>query len=210
MDNFYAKQLKDYFDSLDSSSLVSISNNISNYMRSIVDPSMEFDFGGSVKNYDKYDVVYIDDTHQKMVKGYDQFTKDAIYRYVLQFQTLFPNILTNEQIVDRIVHNLKYSIVLDDLSTYDNPEVTGVRTNAYFNPKTKKIVIDKNLTPDMKDSYLFHEFTHAITCFPNETKDMDSEFTTESITSYMQELFEQKFYHRSRQINVNLAFDDFE
>ena len=38
------------------------------------------------------DVVYMDDVHQNMVKGYDQFTKDAIYKYVLQFQTLFPNI----------------------------------------------------------------------------------------------------------------------
>ena len=205
MDTYNAKQLKDYFNSLDNSSLVSISNNVSDFVKSFIDPSMEFDFGGARKYDNRYDVVYMDDVHQNMVKGYDQFTKDAIYKYVLQFQTLFPNILTNEQIVDRIVKNLKHSIIFDDLSTYDNPGQTGIRTNAYFNQKTRKIVLDKYLSPDMQDSYLFHEFTHAITCFDNETKDMDSEFTTESITSYMQELFEQRFYHRSRQINVYLS-----
>ena len=208
MSNKLADQLRQYFEKLDTTSLVSISDNLTDFMRSITDPNETFYFGNGRKYNTRTDVIEIDDRHQHMVnaKGYDEYTKNAIYRYILYFQSLFPNILTNEQLVERITNNLKYSIEQKDLSNYDNPQETGIVTHALYSPANKKITLDQNLSEHKKESYIFHELTHAITILPiNETEDMESEFATESITSYMQELFEQKYYNNTEQINVYLS-----
>ena len=162
----------------------------------LIDSVIEGDYDFYLSSFEEYTPDF-DEYLLKDLK-YDDYTKKCIYRFISEFQHYFPNILSNEEIVNRISNNLSSSIVMEDLSLEgieDNASITG-----YYNPNTKKIFIDNNLTSSITDSVLFHEFLHCITIKDTNDQDLESEFLTEAV-SIMQDKFEKEKYHSKERCN---------
>ena len=194
-------KIKRYLEQYSNDEALSLSDGLINICDSLLDGNLDF----LLSTADEYktensDVVWVNGS-TAINNNYDDFTIKAIYRFISEFQTTFPGILTDEEIIRRIRKNLSTSIILDDLSKKEyldavHPSNEDSSVYAYYNPKTKMMFLDSCLASSDIDSILFHEFIHCIT-IRNDVKDpiLDSELVTETITSIMQEKFMHEKYN---------------
>ena len=219
MDNNILK----YISRLDIDSISSLSDAFFDLVDSAIDGNTKF-LVSTPEEYKEY-LGIKDDLVLNPV--YDDFTKKAIYRYIYEFQWLFAGILTNKQLVERINEGLKHRIETEDLSkeqiidristnlydtsSFDNTneqlKYYGKPLDGYYNPITKAIYIDSNITSKTVDSVLFHELTHAITIKDyNKYPDLESCFLTETPVSFMQQKLEMKKYeNNNRRVNTYIT-----
>ena len=147
--------------------------------------------------------------------NYDDFTKKAIYRFILEFEYMFPNVMSEEDLIKKISSNLSTSITFDALDGVAFPDELDV--SGYYNPISKRIYIEKNLCSSAVDSVLFHEFLHCLTIRDTSDKDLESEFVTETFVSLMQNKYEKKVSDSNKRSNnyiinyakqLEIIFDD--
>ena len=128
---------------------------------------------------------------------YSEETIKIFNNYVRDFQTLYPGVLSDEEILNRLKANIKHDVVFEDLSYYKNPPM-GV-----FDHKTHKVTINSKYYDSLEDkrrinAVLFHELTHALVL--NNPYDPeyrgefyeDGNFITEAIDTIMEEDYMKK------------------
>ena len=183
------EKFKRYLNEISNAGLPDFFNGIENYFDSALDGNTDF-LMSTFEEYvgkDKY-----------LFEGlkYDDFTKKAIYRFMIEMDTFFPGILTHEEMIDRISNSLKKSIIVGKIRLKNNNSKKEVFYDSYYDYDKKLIYLDKDNTSAKIDSVLFHEFVHCLTIDKENTgADVDSEFLTETIPSLMQNIIESKLYH---------------
>ena len=163
----------------------------------LIDAVLDGDYDFYLSSFEEY--TPDEDEYLLEPLNYDAYTKKCIYRFAVEFEELFPNIISKEEIVRRISNNLSTNIMFEDLSSDgidDDIPICG-----YYNPRTKRIYIDNNLTSSKVDSVLFHEFLHCITIKDTIDDDLESEFLTETGVSLMQDRFERLKYNSKERCN---------
>ena len=208
---------------LDIDSISSISEAFFDYVDAAIDGNNKF-YISTPEEYKEYlGLVNLNDLNPT----FDDFTKKAIYRYLSEFQWLFPGILSNNEIIERLNEGLSQSIQIEDLSkeqvidkvsdnlyntsSFDDlskeVKVMGKPLDGYYNPIAKRIYIDSNITSRTVDSVLFHELSHVITIKDyNKEPDLESEFISETPISYMQQYLEKnKFNNSDRRANTYIT-----
>jgi hypothetical protein len=188
-------KIKRYINDMNDKSIGDKYDGFIDLIDSFLDGNQDF----YLSTYDEYS-----NDELKASLTYDDFTKKAIYRFINEFEELYPGFLPREEIISRIKSNLKYNIYLEDLSDENLIEkgyTDDASISAYYNPLTKKIYIDKNLTSAKMDSALFHEFLHCITIKNDNKYDLNSEFITETVVTCMQEKFEKTRYNTNERCN---------
>lgn len=137
------------------------------------------------------------------VVEYDDKTLMAFEQYVKDFQLLYPGILTDEEIMNRLKANIKHNIVeADSLEEYSGHEKGGV-----FLPERHMVAIYSGYSEKLKREVLFHELTHSLVSrnpydnFNHEYYE-DDNFMIESIVTIMEEDFREKIYNeKPRRVN---------
>jgi len=135
---------------------------------------------------------------EKLIKEevqYDKKTLNDFKQYVKDFQFLYPGILSDEEIMNRLKANVKHNIV-----EKDSLEEYGLKKGGAFLPKSHMVVIYSGYSEKFRREVLFHELTHAIVCgnpYDNISHEYyeDDNFMTESIVTIMEEDFRQKIYN---------------
>ena len=189
------EKFKRYINDISNAGLLDFFSGIENYFDSALDGNTDF-LISSFEEYvgkDKY-----------LFEGlrYDDFTKKAIYRFILEMDAFFPGILTHEEIIERISANLKKSIIVGTIKLKNNNSDEEVFYDSYYDYNKKLLYLDKDNTSAKIDSVLFHEFVHCITIDKENTgSDLDSEFLTETVPSLMQNIIENKIYHSKERCN---------
>ena len=134
--------------------------------------------------------------HEKV--EYDELTTSLLKQYIEDFQKLFPNILTNEEIWNRLTANIKHNIEICEIDKMEYGRIAG----GYFDTKEHKIYINKKYIDSLHNKELvkaaiFHELTHALV----ESNPYDGKihepyeegnFITESIVTIMEEDYIKK------------------
>ena len=219
MDNSILK----YISRLDIDSISAFSDAFFDLVDSAIDGNTNF-LLSTPEEYKEYLGLY---EPLKLNSFFDDFTKKAIYRYIFEFQWLYPGIFSNKQLVDRINEGLLHNINIEDLSkeqmitrisdnlynasSFDNineqERIYGKPLDGYYNPITKAIYIDSNITSKTTDSVLFHELTHAITIKDyNKNPDLESCFVSETPVSFLQQKLEnEKYKNKNRRVNTYIT-----
>ena len=189
------EKFKRYLNEISNAGLPDFFNGIENYFDSALDGNTDF-LMSTFEEYvgkDKY-----------LFEGlkYDDFTKKAIYRFMIEMDTFFPGILTHEEMIDRISNSLRKSIIVGKIRLKNNNSKKEVFYDSYYDYDKKLIYLDKDNTSAKIDSVLFHEFVHCLTIDKENTgADVDSEFLTETVPSLMQNIIESKLYHSKERCN---------
>ncbi len=188
----FSDKISRFIDGLNGKSFSEKYDDVINLIDSVIDGDYDF----YLSSFEEY----TPDEDEYLLKdlNFDSYTKKCIYRFILEFQKYFPNIISNEEIINRISNNLSSSIIFDDLSNEVEDERDSI--TGYYNPNTKKIFIHNNLTSSLTDSVLFHEFLHCITIKDTSDPDLESEFLTEAV-SLLQDRFEREKYHSKDRCN---------
>ena len=193
-------KFKRYISNLDKSSISSISGGVIELIDAFMDGNSDF-FLSTAEEYKQY---LGNMNGIKLNSIYDDFTKKAIYRFIYEFQKLFPNILSTKEIVNRINNNLLSNIEFEDLTKEEFKIERSIIDNrlpdevisGYYNPIAKKLYIDKNISSYNTDSVLFHEFLHVLSIDRyRKGEDQESEFLSETLVALMQEKFERRRYN---------------
>lgn len=139
------------------------------------------------------------------VYSYNQTTRLYMNRFIDEFLSVFPDILTKEELLSRLVSSVKRNILFKKL---DN-DVVGI-----FVPYDGAIICNELLDEKMLDAVLFHEFIHAITSNYQKTKCdyhlsnvYDGDKFLESIVSLMEHRFFNHKYGSFKGKNSSYVFD---
>ena len=139
------------------------------------------------------------------MKNYNYNTVYYMSRFIVEFLSVFPDILTKDELLSRLMSSVKKNILLKKM---DN-DIVGI-----FSPKDGTIICNELLDDKMLDSVLFHEFIHAITSDYQKTK-CDYHLSSvyggdkflESIVSLMEYKFFNYQYGSSKGKNSGYVFD---
>ena len=94
-------------------------------------------------------------------KNFDKVTLDYLNNFLYEFDALFGNYVSREEVIRRIRENLDNSFIFqDDL---------GEQTFGKYSKAEKAITLKAGLTPDELKSIVFHELIHCITTKGNDT-----------------------------------------
>ena len=207
MESIWGK-FKRYFKDLNDKPLSDKYDGVINLIDAFIDGNQDF----LLSTFDEYSNTT---DHEISKLEFDEYTKKAIYRFILEFEYMFPNILSEEELIKRISNNLSTSITLDDLDGVAFPDELDVA--GYYNPNTKRIYIDKNLYSGVEDSVLFHEFLHCITIKDTKDPDLESDFLTETFVSLMENDYDVAVNNSKKRSNnyitnyakqLKIIFDD--
>lgn len=141
------------------------------------------------------------------VVDYDDFTKRIIYQYIVDFQKLYPGVLSDEELFARLTANIKHNIRL-----FKRDEFPGL-SGAFFPSKHEVVLLDSlvedgELTPKAKAT-LFHELTHALVINNPFDSRIDSDyvensnFIVESIVTIMEEDYTREILNIHDGLRVN-------
>ena len=97
--------------------------------------------------------------------SYNDFTIKTFEKYIKDFQTLYPGILTDDEIMKRLKANIKHDITysyIKNSNGENNKNITG-----YFDATTHSVILNKDYYESLKDKSvinrtIFHELTHAL------------------------------------------------
>lgn len=111
---------------------------------------------------------------------YNEETINVINKFINDFLCVFPNILTKDELIDRIILNMDENVALD----YDLEK----GQMGMYNPNEKRIYVSK--FTDNKDKTIFHEFIHVITFC-----DFFAEYKYKNLIEAITSLVEEKYYN---------------
>lgn len=131
----------------------------------------------------------------KRLNKYNDETIDAIKEFIEKFSCIFPGLLSEEVLIDRIILNLDENIEFDcDL---------GKKNMGIYDPNKKKIFISKNVISNgkknNKEQTLFHEFIHVIT-YSKFLGDIRYRKFVEGLTSLAEEKY---FNYKNKPDKIN-------
>ena len=115
----------------------------------------------------------------KRLNKYNDVSIEAIKKFIDNFFSVFPKLLSENELIERIVFNLEKNIEFD--CNLDN-------MGGFYNPNEKKICISIDSTD--KERTLFHEFIHVIT-YSNFLEKIEYRNFVEGLTS----LAEEKYFN---------------
>ena len=130
------------------------------------------------------------DYNDKTLKIIDDFVKD--------FMFLYPGVLTEEELYNRLKANIKHDIVFGKIESDTENKISGM-----FDSKNHMVIINTEVakTEDKIKATLFHELCHSLVennPYDNEVHEYyeENNFVTEGIITLMEEDYYEKILNR--------------